>query len=202
MSDQLHHLLQMSMRSSVSLRVVPASLGAHAAMAGAFRLMEFAEFQPVAYLESTTSSLFLELPEEIAAYRDILAALAATALDEEQSSRPRTASCPGTRLQGPRRPRPGRPHLSLADVPHHRDLALSERSALTDSTTAVARRYDPLRLSVWRRIGAFTHRPKGRAWVTAKQLGPYRLGTLISSGAMGEVRYQARLRRHCAGNRH
>ncbi|MGH3810085.1 MAG: Scr1 family TA system antitoxin-like transcriptional regulator [Pseudonocardiaceae bacterium] len=97
--------------------MVPAWLGAHAAMAGAFRLMEFAKFQPVAYLESTTSSLFLELPEEIAACRDILAA---TALGEEQASRPRTASCPGTRLQGPRRPRPGRPHLSLADVPHHR----------------------------------------------------------------------------------
>src|SRR5262249_29831823 len=54
MSGQLHHLLQMSVRSCVTLRVIPASLGAHAAMAGAFRLMEFAEFRPVAYLESTT----------------------------------------------------------------------------------------------------------------------------------------------------
>ncbi len=54
-------------------------------MAGSFILMEFAEFQPVTYLESTTSSLFLELPEEIAAYRSILAALARTALDEQQS---------------------------------------------------------------------------------------------------------------------
>ena len=85
MSDQLHHLLQMSVRSSITLRVVPASLGAHAAMAGSFTFMEFAEFRPVAYLESTTSSLFLELPEEIAAYRSILAALAATALGEEES---------------------------------------------------------------------------------------------------------------------
>jgi transcriptional regulator with XRE-family HTH domain len=85
MSDQLHHLLQMSVRSYLTLRVVPASLGAHAAMAGAFTFLEFAEFRPVTYLESTTSSLFLELPEEIAAYRSILAALAATALGEEES---------------------------------------------------------------------------------------------------------------------
>ncbi len=47
--------------------------------------MEFAEFKPVAYLESETSSLFLEKPEEIQAYRRILAALADTALSEGQS---------------------------------------------------------------------------------------------------------------------
>ena len=85
MSEQLHHLLRMAVRSYLTLRVVPASLGAHAANAGSFILMEFAEFKPVAYLESETSSVFLELPEEIAAYRRILGALAETALGEEQS---------------------------------------------------------------------------------------------------------------------
>jgi transcriptional regulator with XRE-family HTH domain len=43
MFDQLHHLLRMSMRSYITLRVVPASLGVHAAMAGSFTFMEFAE---------------------------------------------------------------------------------------------------------------------------------------------------------------
>lgn len=85
MRDQLHHLLRMSTRSYLVIRVVPISLGAHAATAGSFRLMELAEFQPVAYLESETSSLFLEKPDEIAAYRNILTALAQTALGEGQS---------------------------------------------------------------------------------------------------------------------
>jgi len=85
MSEQLDHLLQMSMRPYLTLRVVPVSLGVHAAMAGSFIFMEFTEFRPVTYLESTTSSLFLELPEETAAYRSILAALAETALGEEES---------------------------------------------------------------------------------------------------------------------
>jgi transcriptional regulator with XRE-family HTH domain len=85
MADQLSHLLRMSERRYLTLRVVPTSLGAHAAMTGAFRLMEFAEFKPVAYLESETVSVFLERPEEIAAYRRILGALADTALSEEQS---------------------------------------------------------------------------------------------------------------------
>jgi hypothetical protein len=65
--------------------VVPTGLGAHAATAGSFMLMEFAEFKPVVYLDSETSSVFLEKPVEIAAYQDILAALAETALGEGES---------------------------------------------------------------------------------------------------------------------
>ncbi|MGH3884745.1 MAG: Scr1 family TA system antitoxin-like transcriptional regulator, partial [Pseudonocardiaceae bacterium] len=57
----------------------------HAGIAGPFKLMEFAEFKPVTYLDSETASLFLERPEEIAAYRGILAALAKTALGEGES---------------------------------------------------------------------------------------------------------------------
>jgi Domain of unknown function (DUF5753) len=82
MSDQLHHLLRMSVRPYLTLRVVPAALGGHAGAGGSFELMEFAEFKPVAYLDSETSCLFLEKPEEIAAYQSILAALAETALKE------------------------------------------------------------------------------------------------------------------------
>ena len=85
MAEQLRHLRRMSTRSYLTLRVVPVALGAHAAMTGAFWLMEFVEFKPVAYLESKTSSLFLEKPEEIQAYRRILGALADTALGEGQS---------------------------------------------------------------------------------------------------------------------
>ena len=85
MADQLQHLERMSLRPCLTLRVVPAALGAHAATAGSFILMEFAEFKPVIYLESETSSLFLEKPVEIAAYQGILAALAETALGEGES---------------------------------------------------------------------------------------------------------------------
>ncbi|MFY9806784.1 MAG: helix-turn-helix transcriptional regulator [Pseudonocardiaceae bacterium] len=85
MADQLQQLQRLSLRPYLTLRVVPASLGAHAATAGSFILMEFAEFKPVVYLESETSSLFLEKPVEIAAYQDILESLAQTALGEGES---------------------------------------------------------------------------------------------------------------------
>lgn len=85
MSEQLHTLLRLAVRPSVTLRVVPASIGAHAATAGHFTLMEFSTYKPVVYLESETSCLFLEEPAEIAAYRSITAALETTALDERES---------------------------------------------------------------------------------------------------------------------
>jgi transcriptional regulator with XRE-family HTH domain len=85
MLDQVEHLLRMSRRPFLTLRVVPAALGAHAGMAGAFTLLEFADFRPVVYLENENSSLFLEQPVEIESYQQILESLAQTALDEEES---------------------------------------------------------------------------------------------------------------------
>ncbi len=86
MLEQLQHLLRKATRPYLTLRVVPAALGGHAAVAGSFTLMEFAEFRPVAYLESQTASLFLEKTEEIAAYRRILGLLAESALSERESA--------------------------------------------------------------------------------------------------------------------
>jgi hypothetical protein len=85
LSDQLHHLLRMSVRPPVTIRVIPAAFGGHAAVNGSFRLMEFPEFHPVVYLESETTALFLEKREQVTAYRRILGALAEVALDEGHS---------------------------------------------------------------------------------------------------------------------
>jgi transcriptional regulator with XRE-family HTH domain len=85
MSEQLHELLRMSVRPYIDLRVVPNSLGAHAAMDGSFTLMQFAEIRPVVYLENATTTVFLEEPEETVAYQRIVSALAETALSREES---------------------------------------------------------------------------------------------------------------------
>ncbi len=85
MSEQLHHLRRMSVPPCLTLRVVPIALGGPAGLSGPFTLMEFAEFRPVVYLDSETSSLFLERQDEATAYQRILGALAHTALDAEQS---------------------------------------------------------------------------------------------------------------------
>ncbi|MEV8614582.1 helix-turn-helix transcriptional regulator [Amycolatopsis sp. NPDC051373] len=85
MSGQLHHLLQLAVRPNVSIRIVPAALGGHAAVAGHFQLIDSEDFGPVAYIDSEVASLFLEKPEEIKAYRGVLKRLGSAALGEAES---------------------------------------------------------------------------------------------------------------------
>jgi hypothetical protein len=85
MSEQLHHLLRMAVRSYVNIRIIPAAVGAHAGLAGSCCLMEFADFEPVVYLDEEIAGHFMEEPDEIAAYQKVFAALSAVALDQTTS---------------------------------------------------------------------------------------------------------------------
>ncbi len=85
MRGQLAHLLRISAQSNVSIRVVPAHIGGHPAISGRFTLIESTEFAPVVYLEHEISSLFLEAPDEIAVYRQVIARLGDVALDAAKS---------------------------------------------------------------------------------------------------------------------
>ena len=85
MSAQLHHLLQVGVRSYITIRVIPIAFGAHAGVTGACRLMESAEFKPIIYVEELTAGHFLEEQADIAAYRNVFAALANHALHKRES---------------------------------------------------------------------------------------------------------------------
>lgn len=85
MSAQMHHLLRMSVRSYIAIRVIPAAYGGHAGVTGACRLMEFDDFEPVAYVEAAAAGLFLETPVEVQTYQRIFGALADCALDVRES---------------------------------------------------------------------------------------------------------------------
>ncbi|MFC3898824.1 helix-turn-helix domain-containing protein [Lentzea rhizosphaerae] len=83
--EQLAHLLRMSVRKYISLRIVPRSAGMHAGTAGDFRMMKFPKYPTVVYVESVNYCLFFDDADTIKAHDDILAALAAVALSEEES---------------------------------------------------------------------------------------------------------------------
>jgi transcriptional regulator with XRE-family HTH domain len=70
---QVDHLRYVSQREHIDIRIVPWSVGAHAAMAGAFRILEFDDPQDpdIVYLESHTGALYLEEPSEVEEYRRI-----------------------------------------------------------------------------------------------------------------------------------
>ena len=85
MSAQMHHLLQMSVRAYITIRVIPAAIGAHAGAAGGCHLFESAEFGPVSYIEAEAVGLFLETSAEVNSYRRIFTAFANSALDARES---------------------------------------------------------------------------------------------------------------------
>lgn len=83
--EQLAHLLRLSVRKYISIRIVPRSVGMHAGAAGDFRLMKFPKYPPVVYIESVKCGLFFDDKETVETYENILKDLAAVALDEEES---------------------------------------------------------------------------------------------------------------------
>jgi transcriptional regulator with XRE-family HTH domain len=84
MSEQLHHLLAMSVRPYITIRVIPDAVGFHPGWKP-FYMMEFRQFRPVIFLEDHTSVQFLQEVGTAAAYRQLIEGLAAVALTEGQS---------------------------------------------------------------------------------------------------------------------
>jgi hypothetical protein len=70
---QIEHLRSLAQRDYIEIKVLPWAVGAHAAMAGAFRILDFddAEDPDVVYLESHVGALYLEERAEVDEYRRI-----------------------------------------------------------------------------------------------------------------------------------
>ncbi|WP_275413075.1 helix-turn-helix domain-containing protein [Rugosimonospora africana] len=70
---QIDHLREINRQQHVDIRVLPWSVGAHAAMAGAFRILELddPDDPDVVYLESHVGALYLEEPHEVEEYRRV-----------------------------------------------------------------------------------------------------------------------------------
>ncbi|WP_258946632.1 Scr1 family TA system antitoxin-like transcriptional regulator [Lentzea californiensis] len=85
MKDQLIHLGGMAERSYITVRIVPTALGGHAGVSGSFLQLSYQKFDPVIFIESKTSSLFLEDKASLATYSSVLKLLDAQALDEQES---------------------------------------------------------------------------------------------------------------------
>ncbi|MFD4639288.1 helix-turn-helix domain-containing protein [Lentzea sp. NPDC058436] len=83
--DQLHHLLRMSVRPNITIRVVPTRIGAHAGTMGEFRLMKFKKIPSVVYTDTMNSGIFMEDEVSVELYTDILKSLDGVALDAEES---------------------------------------------------------------------------------------------------------------------
>ena len=88
MAAQLRALADAAQRPSVTLQVLPFSVGAHASLEGGFVLIEFPEETDpdVVYVEGIMGDLYLESVEEVKRYQSAFERNQAVALAPEESS--------------------------------------------------------------------------------------------------------------------
>ncbi|GAA3952312.1 helix-turn-helix transcriptional regulator [Actinomadura viridis] len=87
MQRQLRHLIQASVRSRLTIQVVPFSAGAHPGTTGSFIIMTFPDQtdRPVVYMETLAGDLYLERESEIEVCTIAFERLCASALSREDS---------------------------------------------------------------------------------------------------------------------
>ncbi|WP_258347707.1 helix-turn-helix domain-containing protein [Saccharopolyspora gregorii] len=82
---QLRHIAHEAERENVIVQIVPANVGIHAGMAGAFILLDYGQDPCSVWLEQLVSSLFLDDEEHVEMYQATWENLVHVALDPEQS---------------------------------------------------------------------------------------------------------------------
>jgi transcriptional regulator with XRE-family HTH domain len=94
MAEQLEHLVEITKRANVSVRILPFAAGVHGGMAacGPFTLLDFPVDPqgeplepPLAYAETLTGAMYLNKPEEANAYRLAWKDIEERALDKKES---------------------------------------------------------------------------------------------------------------------
>lgn len=86
MSRQLHHLLQLAVRTNITLRIIPTAIGCHPGITGDFSLLKFEKrVENIVFLESVGVKVILEDKATVGHYEKIAASLGRLALSEEAS---------------------------------------------------------------------------------------------------------------------
>jgi transcriptional regulator with XRE-family HTH domain len=87
MADQLRHLIAMTERPNVTLRLLPFEAGEHPGLDGAFSVLEFADPEDgrIVCVEAMTSTLYLERTRDVGVYRLAFDQLQSRALGPEET---------------------------------------------------------------------------------------------------------------------
>jgi transcriptional regulator with XRE-family HTH domain len=89
MRAQVNHLAEVAGLPNVTIQVVPFGRGGHAAASGSFTILRFGEpeLPDVVYIEQLTTALYLEKPEDIDHYMEVMNHLSTQALTPARSAR-------------------------------------------------------------------------------------------------------------------
>ena len=88
MRSQLKRLAEAASLPQVTIQVVPFGGGGHAAAGGSFTILRFAEpeLPDIVYIEQLTSALYLDRPEDVDHYREIMNELITQALTPDRTA--------------------------------------------------------------------------------------------------------------------
>ncbi|KAA2254960.1 helix-turn-helix domain-containing protein [Solihabitans fulvus] len=86
MTSQVRHLVDLSERPQINIRIVPAGVAAHPGLTGSFALMSFSD-SVIVCVESRTCGMFLDDPRQVEFHKLTAEKLLEIALDEQESRR-------------------------------------------------------------------------------------------------------------------
>lgn len=86
---QLAHLLDQTVRTRITLQILPLSASAHAVAGGAFTLLRFGDLDlpDIAYLEQLLNAVYIDRPDQVECYALLLERLAVEALTPDDTTR-------------------------------------------------------------------------------------------------------------------
>lgn len=83
--SQVHHLLLLTVRTNVTIRIMPTVVGAHAGMCSPFAQLTFPAHEPLVFVELENSTLVEEDKDSVQGYQQVVRALDRASLSAEES---------------------------------------------------------------------------------------------------------------------
>ena len=87
MRRQLQHLLDLSEQDNIDIRVMPTSVGPHAALSGRFTVLHFPDAQSIGYVEIHDGAVYIQDQEQVNSYIRSSERLLSTALSPADSAK-------------------------------------------------------------------------------------------------------------------
>lgn len=85
MADQVRHLIELAGLDNVSIRIIPATVAAHAGLSGQFVILDFADQPSLVFVEVRATGLYSDDAADVAGCRSLVENLETVALDKAGS---------------------------------------------------------------------------------------------------------------------
>ncbi|MGH3763840.1 MAG: helix-turn-helix domain-containing protein [Pseudonocardiaceae bacterium] len=85
MREQLKHLVELSARDNIDVRVLPTAVGRHDSVEGKFSVLHFEQAQSIGYIEYADGAIYVQDQDQVAAYTRTAESLRSVALPPRES---------------------------------------------------------------------------------------------------------------------